>query len=160
MNRHSEAVSVSVGKHGILFCQEVLWPEEENIKLYLCLKRKRPQNLVVLRKLYQYLRIVIQKLYQCPLGSTGSSFLAGGRRYKIVSLSMKTRPQNLVVYGSCISVYKSSYRSCISVRWEARGPLLPGSSLAGWREYKIVSLSEEKKATELTVVLQKLHQCL
>jgi hypothetical protein len=89
-----------------------------------------------------------------------TSFLAGGRRYKIVSLSMKTRPQNLVVYGSCISVYKSSYRSCISVRWEARGPLLPGSSLAGWREYKIVSLSEEKKATELTVVLQKLHQCL
>ncbi len=29
MNRHTEAVSVSVGKHGILFCQEVLWPEEE-----------------------------------------------------------------------------------------------------------------------------------
>jgi hypothetical protein len=45
MNRHTEAVSVPVGKHGILYCQKVLWPEEENIKLYLCLKRKRPRNL-------------------------------------------------------------------------------------------------------------------
>ncbi len=92
----------------------------------------------------------IQKLYQCPLGSTGSSFLAGGRRYKIVSLSRKTRPQNLVVYGSCISVYESSFRSCVSVRWKAQDHLLSGSFLAGGREYKIVSLSEEKEATELS----------
>jgi hypothetical protein len=95
-------------------------------------------------------------VYLLPMGSS-SAWKIIGRWKRIWNLIRHTKgiyffeekePIELSYFTEVVfSVYESSFRSCVSVRWKARDPLLPGSSLAGGREYKIVSLSEEKEAT-------------